>query len=150
MGRGRKPGDVANPGLKLNWDRSARGGAATVMPEGTPAMPDDLSEAEGAVWDAVVPNLTAAGLAETDGHVIARYCRLVCEERQLWAMLEGVKPLDKRRNIHAMLAKTIGHLEKCEKSLGLTPAARKSMRIGLQVEHAALDDDGYDFFGRGS
>ncbi|MFO7775744.1 MAG: hypothetical protein R6W89_08110, partial [Candidatus Hydrogenedentota bacterium] len=59
--------------------------------------------------------------------------------------------IKERGDVHVQLNKVLQHLARTEKSLGLSPESRKSLRIAIEparTDNGDDDSEEFDFFGR--
>ena len=153
--RGPVPTPTRKLGLRGSWRAATRPGEPTPEPK-APPKPAGMDEKAALVWDAIVPQLEAAGmLARFDGATFGRYCELSTVWDDTLAFLRksghahpvknargevtGVRAYPQMRmllQLHEVLLRVEAHY-------GMTPASRSRM----VVEPPQVIDPAFDYFG---
>jgi hypothetical protein len=101
-----------------------------------PPAPSELTDAQAAIWRAVVATLPGGWIDESSSPVLVAYCRHVCRARLLeglvrkfeaeWVAIEG--GLERFDKLLAMAERETRATTACARALRLTPAARMHPR----------------------
>jgi len=141
MGKGRKRTPTAV--LKLRGSRMQdRDPSREIKPDpGLPDMPQDMPDRAVEEWNTIGPMIAEQGyLCKVEPRVFEEYCRtvaLVSELRQ-----EGAEDVDCCPKLNRRLTDAQAFLLKLMVQIGLTPAARSTVR----VEKPKAADDWLDTF----
>lgn len=111
---------------------------------GLPAAPDTLTDAARQVWDYVLPELDAMGLAcRPDRDQLAAYCEAVVLHAEAQALVRAAGPLVRDRDGMVRVNPATRVVNQSSRNMllwarefGLTPAAR----VHLQAERTADED----------
>lgn len=149
-GRPRKPRDLKvidgnfrkpKPGEKPE-DKAKKGQAS--LPADAPPKPDSLDEAEGKIWDELIPHLNKIGtLQRCDAGSLEAYCTAVATLRRNKKILSDYRAKNQGSDFYTnnsqhgeviRMHPAVGVIERTTKTIkmladefGMTPASRKGM-----------------------
>lgn len=131
-------------------------------PTGNPECPDWLDEDGKAMWEKLVPQLSAMGiLTKVDGNALGRYCRLwarwrkaedfITERGEMYPLKDdqgNVKCFQQWPQV-AIAHKLSQQLTKLEAEFGMTPSARARIQLNNSPATESRSHDKGRFFQAG-
>ena len=134
---GRPTGNVKKHGKPL-----------TSVEGGVPEPPADLDSEAREVWLHTTELLEPSGcLALCDDQQLRMYCEDVVERRRIQGLLSSEDDVDALAKLYRLKSVLDVNLRAAMKTLGLNPAARSQLRVGVGESGGECNDADVDYFG---